>query len=322
MKISCNKITGFVTGKNSRNRIPELTEKGYIGFSSELERDAEGNIIDDRNTLYDLVYGEKADDKSKKRFLDLIKAHDSTGADSTWALAHSFLKFEQRQPCTVRKDKDEYKLIGGFGRWLGAITAHLLNPTFNDEVTVDVVDVKDEDAMELGTILNLTSRKMRPSEEGKVYFDLKKKEKMSNKEVAEHLGVYDKHGKLNVVRIQMYSDLWHNAVTDKDRSGVDNGSKSMDSVIKKVKESRQGERDKTGKAGPKGRKSKKLKTLKYESLAEVIKNDDIINYFENEKKFDNYGDAIRFGINIALGKEAIPTDNELKAMMELEEAIV
>ncbi len=322
MNASCKDVVGFVGGSNTRNRMRELSEKGFVAFPSELTKNEEGNVNDDRDNLYDLVYGANADDKSKARFLKLIEDFDSVGPDSSYAIAKSFLQHGQRQQCTVRKtENDQYELIGGYGRWLGAIVANLLDPAFSDEISVDVMDITNDEAKRLSSVLNLTSRRLKPSDEGKIYHELRK-QKMSAKEVANHLNVVDKKGKLNTARVQLYSDLWSEHVTDKERIAVDNGTMTMEKILAKVKERRM---EKTKKEGKKhrGPQAKAQKVLKYDVLMEIYKNDEVIDYFVKEKEndFNNFADAMRFGMRIALGQEKVPTDNELKALLELEEVI-
>lgn len=327
-EIDCRKVVGFVGGTNTRDRMPSISAKGYVMFDSELRRDDSGQIEkdDDRVPIYDLIYGPSSNQTSKRRVVDLVKNFESDGPDSIWALSQSIIKYGQQEPCIVQvhpEGNDQYLLVGGFGRWFANVIAHLTAPSLkaDDTFLARINDLSDtEESRTLSRQLNMTHRSIPHSQEGKIYLELRENRNMSLKDIAKTLGIFNRKGGYNTARIQQYITLWDKRVTDELRSKVDAGEVALYKVLEKVKAARQGEREQTGKPRRGRKNGSKLRTMPYKNLIEVYNDDKVIEYFVKEKEDElSLFDAIKLGMAIALGKEKLPSKEELT--LELEDAV-
>lgn len=192
-QIKFTEIVGFASGKNSRDAIKNLSKQGYCVFRSENFEDEIAN-----SPLMDMVYGEKADDSSRKKYCKLIE----TNEEDLHGLCLNLKEIGQQHPSKLIKTEEPHKflLYSGCRRLL----AHCYNwikagcPEDGMVIKADVEELSEEDAEFHGGAINLHQKAMSRMETARYYNKLKTVRGWKIKEIAKFVGKAGKAGELDV----------------------------------------------------------------------------------------------------------------------------
>jgi hypothetical protein len=345
--IPIRKIHGFVarTGKNTRQAIPVLTAMGYYFFPSELSPDllAERNERDEGGklkqaflgqkkethpygiVLWDMVYGENADEKSKKFFIKIFRDHQP----AIHSISVSIYKLGQRDPIEVSVDEDGYKLVDGFVRTVSCIMRDLLAEISNGKphgtVRAQVVnETKVDDLEDLSFQKNMMRLELKKSDLARRFYEMslvgrvddeeevveeeggKKKRKRKRKElsdqtISDRCGLPKEGGRQKVFQFRtIYEYCMKHPKGQQFLVGWDAGEITLKEMLDKAQAS---EKNGDGE-GPKPKKTTRPRCLSYPKAYQLFKNQEalakVAETMYPELPIDAKMALIRYGLKVVM----------------------